>query len=316
MNERSGHGRAAGFILERATPSRSLANGVSCLPAPVAQVKRSCWRGQIVTGGDRALPEEVPVVLTYDGSAHAVMMATPADLEDFAIGFSLSDSLVQTVNQVETLEVIPGEQGIELRMFLARSQAEVLRRRRRYRAGPTGCGLCGIESLADALPPLHPAESQLRVAAECIRAAVQDFPVHQNLNQQAHAIHAAAFCRLGQDLILREDVGRHNALDKLAGALARGGIPAESGFIVLSSRVSIEMVQKATVMGTPIIVALSAPTALAVRACDAASLTLIAIAREDSFEVFTHPERIGGDWARRQCNPAPSASPETMRMPP
>jgi FdhD protein len=262
------------------------------------------------------LPEEVPVALTYDGSAHAVMMATPADLEDFAIGFSLSENLVQSVDQVETLEVILDEQGIELRMFIATPQAEALRRRRRYLAGPTGCGLCGIETLAEALSPLRPAESQLRVAAECIRAAVQDFPLHQQLNQQAHAIHAAAFCREGQDLILREDVGRHNALDKLAGALARGRLAAENGFVLLSSRVSIEMVQKATVMGTPVIVGLSAPTALAVRACEVAGLTLIAIAREDSFEVFTHPERIGGDRWRRPRNPPRSASAETMRVPP
>jgi FdhD protein len=177
-------------------------------------------------------------------------------------------------------------------------------------------GLCGVEMLAKALPPLRLAESQFRVAAEEIRAAVQDFPVHRHPNQQAHAIHAAAFCRLGQDHIPREDVGRHNTLDKLAGALAHGSIAAESAFIVLSSRVSIEMVQKAAVMGAPIVGALSAPTALPVRACAAAGSTLIAIGRDDSFEVFTHPERMGGESSWRPRNPARSASAEAVRMPP
>lgn len=274
----------------------------TCLPAPIARVERSCWRGQIISGGGRVLPEEMPVAFTYDGSSHAVMMATPADLEDFAIGFSLSEGVVQKADQIETLEIIPGEQGIELRMFLASPQTDTLRRRRRYRAGPTGCGLCGIESLTEALPALPPVRSQLRVTADTVRAALRDLALHQHLNRQAHALHAAAFCREGHELILREDVGRHNALDKLAGALARHGIPTDSGFVVLSSRVSIEMVQKAAVMGTPIVVALSAPTAFAVRACEAAGLTLVAIAREDSFEVFTHPERIGGDssWPSAQ----------------
>jgi FdhD protein len=270
---------------------------------PIARFRYSRWRGQIVTGGERMLPEEMPVALTYDGSSHAVMMATPADLEDFAIGFSLTEGVVETPDQVTALDIIPDEQGIELRMFLAPSQAETLCRRRRYRAGPTGCGLCGIESLSEP-PPLHPVDSPLRATAASIRAALHGFEAHQQLNRQAHAIHAAASCRPGQDIVLREDIGRHNALDKLAGALTRGGIAAEEGFVVISSRVSIDMVQKGAVIGAPLIVALSAPSALAVRACDSAGVTLIAIAREDAFEVFTHPERVNGDPS---C--APSAKP-------
>jgi FdhD protein len=161
--------------------------------------------------------------------------------------------------------------------------------------------LCGIESLAEAVPPLPRTESGLSVAAGSIHAALQDLASHQRLNRQARALHAAAFCGHGCDLILREDIGRHNALDKLAGALARRRIAAENGFVVLSSRVSIEMVQKAARMGAPIIVALSAPTVLAVRACEAAGLTLVAIARDDGFEVFTHPVRIVGNasWHSR-----------------
>ena len=306
MSERAGMEHRRGQSSEVAPPTSA-----TQLPPPIARFKRSCWRGPIVTGGDRILPEEVPVALTYDGSSHAVMMATPADLEDFAIGFSITEGLIGAAAQIETLDVIPGEQGIELRMFLGPSQGETLRRRRRYLAGPTGCGLCGIESLAEALPALLPMKSTHRLTAACIRAALHDFESHQLLNRQAHAIHAAAFWHPDQDIILREDIGRHNALDKLAGALARDGIAAETGFVVISSRVSIDIVQKAAAIRTPIIVALSAPTALAVRACDAAGLTLIAIAREDTFEVFTHPERIVGDPSWR----SPQSAGGTRREP-
>jgi FdhD protein len=302
MNEGAAKGAAENALTRCDAPAPSMID--RALPRPLARIKCSCWRGQIVTGGDRAVPEEMPVALTYNGSSQAVMMATPADLEDFAVGFSLSEGLVHAADQIETLEVIPGELGVELRMFLAPSQAESLRRRRRYLAGPTGCGLCGIESLSEALRPPHPVESELRIPADAIRAALRDFSSHQQMNREAHALHGAAFCRPGQNLILREDVGRHNALDKLAGALARGGIAAGTGFVVLSSRVSIEMVQKAAVMGIPVIVAMSAPTALAVRACEAAGLTLVAVARADSFEVFTHPERIGGGLSLRPVGPA------------
>lgn len=280
------------------------ASNLACLPPPVARLKRSCWRGQVITGGERLLPEEIPVAFTYNGSSRAVMMATPADLEDFAVGFSLTDGLVKTAGEIETLEVLPGVAGIELQMFLACAPAKQLQERRRYRAGPTGCGLCGIESLAEALPPLRPCDSTQRVTADTIRAALKDFASHQHLNRQAHALHGAAFCRLGQDLVLREDVGRHNALDKLAGALARSGIKAEEGFVILSSRVSIELVQKAAVMGVAVIVAVSAPTVLAVRACEAAGLTLVAVARQDSFEVFAHPERICGASPWLSVHPA------------
>lgn len=280
------------------------ANDTARLPPPVTTVRRSCWRGRVVTGGERALPEEIPVALTYNGSSHAVMMASPADLEDFAIGFSLTEGLVRTMNEIETLEVIPDELGIELRMFLSRPQAERLQGRRRAKAGPTGCGLCGVESLAEVMPVLPRVDSPLRIGVDSIRRALEDFASHQHLNRQAHALHAAAFWQAGQDPILREDVGRHNALDKLAGALARAGSSAADGFVILSSRVSIEMVQKAAAMGAPVIVAFSAPTALAVRACETAGLTLVAIARADSFEVFTHPARICVASAWRAARPA------------
>lgn len=269
------------------------------VPAAIACVAHARWQGQIVTGGTRMLPEETPVALTYNGTSHAVMMATPCDLEDFAVGFSLAEGIVATINDIEQIDIVPTEQGIELRMWIAKSQQDELRRRRSYRAGPTGCGLCGVESLVEALRPVRVVTSRTRIQATSIRAALRALPMHQRLNARANALHAAAFCLSAESMIVREDVGRHNALDKVAGALARSRIPADSGFLVLTSRVSIELVQKAAAMGVPAIVAVSAPTALAVRACEAAGLTLVAIARTDAFEVFAHADRICGGAAWR-----------------
>ena len=179
-------------------------------------------------------------------------------------------------------------------MWIACSEHEKFRRRRRYFAGPTGCGLCGVESLTETLRPVRAVTSDLRIEATAIQAALDALPAHQCLNAQANALHAAAFCPSVESMIVREDVGRHNALDKLAGALVRSRLPAGGGFLLLTSRVSIEMVQKAAIMDVPVMVAVSAPTALAVRACEAAGLTLVGIARADAFEVFAHAERISG----------------------
>jgi FdhD protein len=279
------------------------------LPPPVERFRRARWRGPVISGGERVLAEETPVAFAYNGSSHAVMMATPCDLEDFAVGFSLSEGIVTAVEQIEALEIIPSEAGIELRMSIAPTQREKYQGRRRYLVGPTGCGLCGVESLAEACRPLRRSTSDLRIAAASIHAALSDFALNQFLNRQAHALHAAAFYRPTGSFTVREDVGRHNALDKLAGALARRGATPDAGFLVLSSRVSIEMVQKAAAMGVAIIVAVSAPTALAVRACEAAGLTLVAVARDDAFEVFTHPQRIdGGPSWRTMPTAAPIAA--------
>jgi FdhD protein len=289
----------SGLIPAAGIDPRSVAAAVSgiaaeTLPPAVERVARARWRGSVVTRGTRDLPEEVPVAFTYNGSSYAVMMATPCDLEDFAVGFSLTEGIIGNTAHIESLDVVRAEKGIELRLWIEKLQNEALQRRRRRLAGPTGCGLCGLESLAEARRPLRPIESAATVAVTSISAALEEITAHQQLNQRTHAVHAAAFCRPGHGMILREDVGRHNALDKLAGALARARLEAAEGFLVLSSRVSIEMVQKAAVIGVPVIVAVSAPTALAVRACEAAGLTLIAIARPDGFELFTHPCRIIG----------------------
>jgi len=265
---------------------------------PVRRVPRTLWRDDGAAVGERAVPEEVAVALTYDGSTQAVMMATPADLEDFAIGFSLSEGIVAGASEIERFEIVEQEIGVELRMWLAASRGQALAQRRRYMAGPTGCGLCGIDSLAEAMRRVPPVGQALRFSTAEIRGALDSMPPLQVLNCETHSMHAAAFAVPGEGVVaLREDVGRHNALDKLCGALARGSVDASSGMILLTSRVSVEMVQKSAMIGAPLIVAVSAPTALAVRTAEAAGITLVAIARGDSFEVFTHPHRIAEEAA-------------------
>jgi FdhD protein len=272
---------------------------MQAVPSPVVSVDRLAWREDAATGGVRAIPEETPIALTYGRATHAVMMATPADLADFALGFSLSEGIVQSSAEIESLDIVVVDAGVELRMDLVEERRAGLARRQRRITGPGGCGLCGMDSLAEALRTPPPVSSDVTFSAEEIQAAQSSVPEAQRLNALTRAVHAAAFWTPRHGLVaLREDVGRHNALDKLVGAMAASGYRAEEGIVLLSSRVSVEMVQKAAVLGAPIIVAVSAPTALAVRVADAAGLTLIGIARNDGFEIFTHSGRITSGTVR------------------
>ena len=262
---------------------------------PVVIVHRNAWRANGYATGTRPIPEETPVALVYDAGTYAVMMSTPRDLEDFAVGFSLTEGVVQSADDIDSIQIVHGCDGIELRMWLARPNSERLARRRRRLSGPTGCGLCGIESLAEAVRPAQSVSDHCHFAPSDIMRALAAMPSMQNLNNQTRAVHAAAFWHRERGMIaLREDVGRHNALDKLAGALARDHVPGPAGMVVLTSRISAEMVQKTAAIGAAVMISVSAPTALAVRMAEAAGITLIAVARADGFEIFTHAHRISG----------------------
>jgi len=260
---------------------------------PVRTVDRKVWHDGSLGASTRAIPEETAIALTYNGGTYAVMMGTPQNLSDFAIGFSLSERIVRSPADILSLDAVDLGDGIELRMWLAQPNADRLNERRRQIAGPTGCGICGIDSIAEALRPPCMVPEGRSFSPQEIMTAIHSVPPLQTINVETRAVHAAAFWLPGRGVVaLREDVGRHNALDKLAGALARAKIGTSEGMVLLTSRVSVEMVQKAAAIGAPVLVAVSAPTALAVRVADAAGVTLAAIARVDGFEVFTHPSRI------------------------
>jgi len=263
------------------------------LPKPVVRVSRSIWRAGSSTEGERAIPEETAVAFTFNTASYAVMMATPQDLEDFAIGFSLTEGVISSIDAIDTIDIVEEEVGIELRIWLKAPEAVEFIGRRRKMAGPTGCGLCGIESLVEAMRPPPQVGEGRAFAPSQIMTAIDALVPLQALNRETRAVHGAGFFDPKRGLVaMREDVGRHNALDKLAGALARDRATARDGLVVLTSRVSIEMVQKSAAIGAPVVVAVSAPTALAVRMAEASGVTLVAIARKDGFEVFTHPHRV------------------------
>lgn len=242
----------------------------------------------------RVVAEECPVALVYDGTTAAVLMATPADLADLARGFSLTEGIIRDIGEIEELTVVPGPDGIELRLWLRPDAGRRLKERRRQLVGPTGCGLCGIDSLREAGRITQAVEHGTCLTSEQIGTAIAALTGSQVLNHWTRATHAAGFFEPDRGtMLVREDVGRHNALDKLAGALALEGRPGCTGAVILTSRISVEMVQKTAAIGAGIVVGMSAPTALAVRTAEASGITLVGIARGNEFEIFSHPTRVG-----------------------
>jgi FdhD protein len=245
----------------------------------------------------RSIAVESPVNILFGGIAFAVMMTTPADLEDFAIGFALTEGIVDSLSEIRGVEIEPAQGGFKINVALAGERMSAHLARGRAISGRTGCGLCGIADLAHlpAVParvanagPIDPAS---------VKAALQALERSQPLNEQTRAVHAAAWCdRSGVVVALREDVGRHNALDKLIGALVRNGVAPQDGFFVITSRCSFEMVAKAATFGAATLVAISAPTSLAIERARACGLTLIAVARADHAMIFTPSDPCLGEW--------------------
>lgn len=262
--------------------------GAVCVPV---QVRSS---GQIVDGNDW-VASEVPVALVFNGISHAVMMATPADLEDFALGFALTEGLLHSPSELYGVDVNPVADGIEVQLEVASEAIWRLKERRRTLAGRTGCGLCGTDSLAQVHRQRLPEPFVVSVTAEAVLRAEAGLKAGQSIQRLTGATHAAGWCSLsGEVLQVREDVGRHNALDKLAGALVREGTDMASGFITITSRASFEMVQKAAMMRAGLLAAVSAPTALAIDTARDAGVALVGLVRsgQQRLVAYTLAERL------------------------
>jgi FdhD protein len=238
--------------------------------------------------------EEVPVAIAYNNRPHVVMMATPADYEDFAVGFTLTEEIVPSVDQIQSVTVVPYNQGVEIQVAIPQPLADALADRGRQLVGRTGCGLCGVQTITDALrPPRTVAPPKQPISPNALWNAEAALWDHQTLNQATAAVHAAAWATWdGKLVVVREDVGRHNALDKVIGALARGQMHAADGFIVMTSRASYELVQKISVIGVPLLAAVSRPSGLAIRLAESAGIAIVGLLRGKSANVYTHREHI------------------------
>lgn len=242
---------------------------------------------------EERLAEETPVTLAYNLSPHAVMMATPADLEDFAVGFSLTEGIVDRALDVQRVTVVRYDRGIELQVEVPADMAARSGTRSRRLSGRTGCGICGTEDVDRVLRELPQVAWPTRFEPSAVLRAMHELSARQPLNDETGAVHAAGWARADGTLIqVREDVGRHNALDKLVGAVLRSGVAPEQGFVVVTSRGSFELVQKVAILGAPLLAAVSAPTALAVRVAEQVGLTLVGFAREARMTVYSHPRRL------------------------
>ncbi|NLH82350.1 MAG: formate dehydrogenase accessory sulfurtransferase FdhD [Phyllobacteriaceae bacterium] len=246
-----------------------------------------------VTARDEPVAIEMPVALLFAGRSFAVMLATPTDLADFARGFALTEGVVEDFDEIGAVDVRRLERGVEVRVEIPTDRALALDGRRRSLVGRTGCGLCGVDRFSEALRPVAAVEGNGVVTPAALRRAVGELPRHQILNARVGSVHAAAFAdETGEILLAREDVGRHNALDKLIGALRVRSIDTARGFVLVSSRCSYEMVHKTASAGIGLISAVSAPTSLAVELAEKVRVGLVGYAREGRFTVYARPERI------------------------
>jgi FdhD protein len=237
--------------------------------------------------------EETPLALVYNGWPHVVMMCTPEDLEDFALGFTLTEEIVDRPGDVKSIRAVRHSQGIEVEIAIPAPASEALRKRGRTLVGRTGCGLCGVTTIGDALRSGRTVERHRLIQPAALFRAGEELPRWQRYNEDAGAVHAAGWATVdGAVVLAREDVGRHNALDKLIGAMVRAEFDPAEGFAIVTSRASYELVQKCAVAGISLLAAVSRPTGLAVRMADAAGITLAALLRGHSVNLYSHPEQI------------------------
>lgn len=259
---------------------------------PVARRAMTRLEGASATAGEAVVAEEVPVAFVYNQRPHVVMMCSPADFEDLAVGFTVTEEIATAV-EIARVEVARHSRGVELSIEIPFEAGERLSARARAISGRTGCGLCGVEAIDDAIRAPRAVSVASVVSQEALWRAGAALDAHQPLNRETHAIHAAAWATPdGELVVVREDVGRHNALDKTLGALLREGRDPSTGFLVLTSRASFELIQKAAVCGVPLVAAVSRPTGLAIRMAEDAGITLVGLLRGESANVYTHAERV------------------------
>lgn len=277
---------AAALASADAAPTQDDSKGFARRP-----VRR--WRDGVEEVDQDWIAEEVPIAFVYNDRPHVVMMATPRDLDDFALGFSLSEAVIDRADELAGVDAQTLLEGIELRLRIDAVRADALELRHRNLTGRTSCGLCGTQALEDAVRQPPPVGDGPAIHAEALQRALAQLQALQPLNAVTGATHAAAWAHVdGRIVLLREDVGRHNALDKLIGAMARAGEDPQHGFLVITSRASYEMVQKAATIGITLMAAISAPTALAIHLAEETGVTLIGFARSASHVVYTQARRI------------------------
>jgi FdhD protein len=274
--------------------TESLAEPVAAPELTVSsQVAVERWSNGVLASTTDLVAEEVPVALVYHDVPHVVMLATPADLEDYGVGFTLSEGLVARMDEIRGVEVTRGAGVADVRISVAWERFTQLLQRRRNLAGRTGCGLCGAETAEDAIRECAPVPAGVTISAAQLHAAIEELATRQPINARTGSVHAAAWVTPQQGIrVVREDVGRHNALDKTIGALARSNADFSAGYMLITSRASYEMVQKCATLGISLLVALSAPTAFAVRLAQETGLTLVAFARRDRHVVYANPHRL------------------------
>jgi FdhD protein len=258
-----------------------------------SEVSIDRWaQGELTHTADQ-VAEEMPIGLVYHGVPHVVMLATPADLEDFAVGFTISEGLVERPEEIRSVEVTRGAEAADVKITVAWERFSALLQRRRNLTGRTGCGLCGAETAEDAIRELARVGPGPTVSTESLHQAIEQLGTLQPINARTGSVHAAAWVVPGKGIqLVREDVGRHNALDKAIGALVRSGGDISAGYMLITSRASFEMVQKSATVGISFLAAFSAPTAFAVRLAQKTGLTLVAFARSDRHVVYANPERL------------------------